>query len=66
MARAFSTNHFPAFHSNLFVFEKKTKRISIAIGAKTSTFGNSSNFWAFFLKLRIKALSFKFSKTLLV
>uniref|UniRef100_UPI00404ADDF2 GIY-YIG nuclease family protein n=2 Tax=Flavobacterium sp. TaxID=239 RepID=UPI00404ADDF2 len=34
-----SSNHFPAFHCNLFEGEKPSKRISTAIGGKTSSLG---------------------------
>jgi hypothetical protein len=40
MARAFSTNHFPAFCSNLFVFEKKKQKgFSLQSGLKNQGLG---------------------------
>jgi hypothetical protein len=39
----------PAFRYNLFVFEKKTKRISTPIGGKPPTFGNFPIVWAFLI-----------------
>jgi hypothetical protein len=51
----FSTNtlghfpiHFPAFRYNLFVFEKKTKRIFASIGGKPPNFWALSKLGAFF------------------